>query len=457
MGLARTCIVPYIGSHTLELEHEGSMPKKRRSAEVWKNPFIIGHLAEGEGFADREKEVARICTALRDPSSRVLVYGDRRVGKSSALRVAAEQVRAGGLPVAVVDLANATSAEAAAQRVLAAVQKEVGRRWSDLLLKAVGKLKGTVTVTPSLAPDGTLSLAFSVTPATDPSGKVKQFIEVLDAIEAELDVRGVELGLGLDEFQRLRQWCGDEIDWPLKEMFERHRRIGYVLAGSEKSLIEQMLENKKAGFWKVVEILPMGPIPERELADWLVERSKATGLGLSPDAAAAVIRIAGPRTRDVVQLARAVWDRTRSKGAAGTEDVVEAMDLLVVEQAALHQKLWMRLHDVARKVLLLVATEPKAELTGASTLSKHNLGPKTTVHRVLKDLVVGEVLVEAVDGFLFDDPFFRRWVQLNVLQDVGREAPPLLNTWKQQGLNLADVHKRPLNIEGVSVYNQSAP
>lgn len=401
------------------------MPKNRGPAEVEKNPFIIGHLAEGEGFADREQEVARICTALRDPSSRVLVYGDRRVGKSSTLRVAAQQVRAGGVPVAVVDLGNATSAEAAAQRVLAAVQKEVGRRWSDLLLKAVGKLKGTVTVTPSLAPDGTLSLAFSVTPATDPSEKVKQFIEVLDAIEAELDVRGVELGLGLDEFQRLRQWCGEEIDWPFKEMFERHRRIGYVLAGSEKSLIEQMLENKKAGLWKVVDILPMGPIPKRELADWLLERSNATGLALSPDAANAVIRIAGPRTRDVVQLARAVWDRTRSKGSAGTEDVVETMDLLVVEQAALHQKLWVRLHDVARKALLLLATEPKAELTGASTLGKHNLGPKTTVHRVLKDLVAGEVLVEAAEGLLFDDPFFHRWVQLNVLQDVGREAPPI--------------------------------
>jgi len=402
------------------------MPKKRRSAEAERNPFIIGHLAEGEGFADRDKEVARICAALRDPSSRVLVYGDRRMGKSSTVRVAAEEVRAAGLPVAVVDLGNATSAEAAAQRVLAAVEKEVGRRWSDLLLNAVGKLKGTVTVTPSVAPDGTLSLAFTVTPAPEPSGKVKQFIEVLDAIESELDVRDLEIGLGLDEFQRLRKWCGEDFDWPLKEMFERHRRIGYVLAGSERSLIEQMLENKKAGFWKVVDILPMGPLPESELADWLAERSKATGLGLSPDAAVAVIRIAGPRTRDVVQLARAVWDRTRSKGSAGTDDVVETMDLLVVEQAALHQKLWLRLHDVARKVLLLLATDAKAEVTGAGTLSKHNLGPKTTVHRVLKDLVEGEVLVESVEGgHLFDDPFFRRWVQLNVLQDVGLEAPPL--------------------------------
>jgi hypothetical protein len=41
--------------------------------------------------------------------------------------------------------------------------------------------------------------------------------------------------------------------------------------------------------------------------------------------------------------------------------------------------------------------------------------------------VTEEVLVDQGPGGLaFDDPFFRRWVQLNVLEDIGRNAPPLL-------------------------------
>ena len=45
--------------------------------------------------------------------------------------------------------------------------------------------------------------------------------EVLDAVEAELEERKLTLGLGLDEFQRLGRWYGDDIAWQLKELLEQ--------------------------------------------------------------------------------------------------------------------------------------------------------------------------------------------------------------------------------------------
>ncbi len=103
------------------------MPRRKPPA----NPFIIGHPAEGEHFADRETEVDRIAKAFADPSGRLMVYGDRRLGKSSAVHRAATIARERGTAVAIVDLATATSATAAAQRVLAAVHREIGERWRD--------------------------------------------------------------------------------------------------------------------------------------------------------------------------------------------------------------------------------------------------------------------------------------------------------------------------------------
>jgi hypothetical protein len=97
-----------------------------------------------------------------------------------------------------------------------------------------------------------------------------------------------------------------DIDWPLKELLERHRRIGYVLAGSERTIIEQMIGNKKTGLWKLVDVLDMKPIEPEILNRWLVERAAARRLELSSEAAGAIIRLAWPRTRDIVQLARAV-------------------------------------------------------------------------------------------------------------------------------------------------------
>ena len=58
------------------------MPKRRVPRS---NPFLPSVPARGAHFADREREVARIAEAYRTPASRLVVYGERRMGKTSAI------------------------------------------------------------------------------------------------------------------------------------------------------------------------------------------------------------------------------------------------------------------------------------------------------------------------------------------------------------------------------------
>lgn len=389
------------------------------------NPFIIGHPAEGEHFADRVDEVAVIKRTFLDPSSRLVVYGERRLGKSSAVARAAVAVREIGQAVAIIDLAKVTSAEAAAQKVLSAVHSEIGRRWTDTALGLIKRLRaGSVSLTGGVDATGQPSVSFTVNPAlSGPNGQI--FTDVLDAIEAELQSRNLTMGIALDEFQRLRLWCGDGIDWPLKSMFERHRHIAYVLAGSERALIAQMLANKKAGLWKVVDILDMQPIPGAELARWLVQRASSTGVEFDDMAAASVVLLAGPRTRDVVQLARVLWDATAAAGTATNAEAVAALDQLVQEQGSLHFRAWQAYEGKVHQTLLaLLAGNPHLKVTSANVLRVHALGPKSTVSRALKQLVDDEILVQSPAGaYHCDDPFFRRWLELNVFEDFGLPIP----------------------------------
>jgi hypothetical protein len=68
-------------------------------------------------------------------------------------------------------------------------------------------------------------------------------------------------------------------------------------------------------------------------------------------------------------------------------------------------------------------------LLAAETLRAYSPGPKSTVASTLEALVEHEVLVRDATngstGYRFDDPFFRRWVEVNALPDLGRSAPPL--------------------------------
>ena len=137
--------------------------------DTTRNPFIIGHPARGASLADRVSEVERLTNALTDPSGRLLLYGDRRNGKSSIIGEAADRARAAKTPVIVVDLAKVTSVEGAAKAILEALSTELGRRWKDMATSLVARFRSSrvqVGAQPDLA-GGLPTITFSISPSEE--------------------------------------------------------------------------------------------------------------------------------------------------------------------------------------------------------------------------------------------------------------------------------------------------
>ena len=82
-------------------------------------------LTEGAHFTDREAEVARMAAALRTPGAKLVVYGDRRLGKTSALERAAERRHLRSL---LAELARRAHRE---------FHVELGRIWESEVSKAL--------------------------------------------------------------------------------------------------------------------------------------------------------------------------------------------------------------------------------------------------------------------------------------------------------------------------------
>jgi hypothetical protein len=387
-----------------------------------KNPFIVGILATGKALANRAAEVARLVAALTDVDRRLIYYGDRRMGKSSALEEAAIRARKKGAKVAVADLATATGMDDAAKRVLEAVYHEVGRSWRESIERIAGAVKARISWAPLAAHGlGEFSLAIERGGATSPTF----FPETLKALNAELERRRLRIGLAIDEFQRLFLWGGEDAQWALKSAIERHRQVAYVLTGSSKSVIAQFVASKKHGMWKAADAIEFGPIAPDEMVHWMRKRARETGVEMDVGCAEAIVRTAGPRTRDIVQLARGVWDRGRVRRGealrlAQADSVGPAFDAIVGEQAALFTQLWTSLPRAQQRVLAVLAGLPDAQLTADETLARFDLGAKSTVQTALESLVGEETLQREQRGkYVFDDPYYRRWVQLNIVSDLG--------------------------------------
>lgn len=388
------------------------------------NPFLPAVIARGRHFADREGEVRRLRRVYASPGSRLVVYGDRRMGKSSALDRAAELSRRNGQKVAIASFATASDAADAAKSLVLAVGEQLGRRWREALESILGRLQGSLVVKPSPLPGLPSSLHLTLGLGEEVS-QTQIVPAALQSIHLELEARGLTLAIAIDEFQRLHEWGGEDAEWALKAAIEQHPRIAYVLAGSQRTLIEAMISRKGRALWKQAEALPFGPVPPEEMAAWIHSMAARTGAEFTLDACDRIVEIAGPRTRDIVQLAREVWFESRRIGLVGPEQIDMARDQMIRVQDALYAAQWRSLTPVAQRILRALAQEPELTPTGANALARYRLGPKSTVGQTLQRLVADELLVAPADaGYSFDDPFLRRWIELRVFPDLGLIPPP---------------------------------
>lgn len=390
-----------------------------------RNPFRIHGVATGDAFADRKDEVTRMVAALGDPGSKLIVYGPRRMGKTSALLRAIERVRKAGGHAFFADLSTASSAADMSNRVLAAAGAVLGRSMRDFITDLVSRLKLSVTLTADPA-SGMLLPGLDLQAREWDAGRQRETLtDVLDALDAMAAKRGICIGVALDEFQEITALGGEKADWQLRGAMQRHENLSYVLAGSHTHLIERMT-GQAGAFYKLADKMAFGPIDGSILAKWIEKRMKSAGTDTA-GIGRLVVDAGGTRTRDIMQLARVCWDRARGTGTLTAETVEAAMREIVAEENDLFLRQWKTLTPLQQNVLRAVAAGDRG-LTTAATLRRFSLASSGAATNAAAALVEKQFLFRAHDipavgdaptGYLFDSPFFRAWVWWAALADLG--------------------------------------
>lgn len=379
------------------------------------NPFRIGEHVTGAFFTDRVEEVHRIHRGLVEPS-RLLVYGPRRMGKSSAIAMAAARAREDGGLVVQADLSTATTVLDVSARLLRSLYRET-RSLRLRVEELLGGLEPRVSFTPGDAgtPPG---ISFGVERRTGSAGDHRRSLE--GVIERLAAVRGDEdrpLAVVLDEFQAVRELGGEAGEWHLRDVIQRHGGLSFICAGSQESLIREMI-GPKAAFHKMFEHLHVGPIEAEHLARWIEDRLRS-GVAVRDGVGREILDRAGPRTQDVVQVARQLYFRGLSGGSpVGRADVAAALDDVVRHEEPIVRSLWNELSAHQQDVLRVVALGAE-QLFSAEVRDRYGLPAASSIQRAVQALVRRGLLVRDGSRISFDSPFVRRWVRREVAPDLG--------------------------------------
>jgi hypothetical protein len=245
--------------------------------------------------------------------------------------------------------------------------------------------------------------------------------QVLDGLESLAASKKTNVGLVLDEFQDIAKFGGEDAEWHLRGIVQRHKHVSYIFAGSQEHLIRAMVTSGRA-FYKMLDQHHFGPIDQDHMAGWVDRRMQSAGL-TSSFAGAACVNLTGPRTRDIVQLARKCVDRAVESTVA-YDDVAASYVELIEDQDDSIRNWWNTLTSLQQNVLRAVAGSSSG-LTTADTRKKFSLESSGSITNAAAALLEEGHLVRTDNGsgYVFDSPFVRGWVIIHALPDIGVQLP----------------------------------
>ncbi len=374
------------------------------------NPFVYGEVVPAAAFVDREDELRRLTADLAS-GQKVFLISPRRYGKSSLVRRALDALDRQGTLTVEVTLSSYSSylafLEGYARAVLSATTRwERAVAW---IREALGTVRPELRLEPDAGGGTAMTVAF---PAARGARDVSRIAAEVFQLPARLaDARRRAVAVSLDEFQAVGAFNGGSVEEALRAAVQHQRRVGYVFAGSEPTLMERMIGPRRP-FYKAGPVMRLDRIPADQFGRFIETRFTRTGLRVDPGFGAAVLDLAGHLPYDVQRLAHEAWDDARSAGVkrVGLEHLHATLTRLLAEQAVVFESAWQRLTLAQRAVLRAAALEDGRELLSADVRQRHRLGGASTVQAALAALARQDLLMRDAGRWLVIDSLMREWI-----------------------------------------------
>jgi len=373
------------------------------------NPFVYGEVVPPAAFVDREQELDRLRRDLND-GQKVFLISPRRYGKSSLIRQALRAAAKAGALTCEVTVASYSSYLGFLEgytRALASLQErwDLARAWLTDALATV-----RVDVRPDSG-DGPGRIAVTF-PDVRTERELSQLATAVFALPGRLaDTRRRRVVVALDEFQAIAGFNGGSVEQSLRAAIQHQRRVGYVFAGSEPSLMERMLSPRRP-FYKAGPVMRLEKIPPDTFAAFIESRFARTGIKAEPGVGAAHVELAGNMPYDVQRLAHETWDDVHAAGKrrVDVDDLHATLSRLLAEQHMIFEAMWQRLTLPQRATLRAVVLTEGRELLSADVRQRYRLGGPSTVQSALAALRREDVIAREHQQYTVIDSLMREWV-----------------------------------------------
>ncbi len=364
------------------------------------SPFKYGTIVSGRDFCGRKALLKQIADYI-ESSQRIVILGERRVGKSSTVYEAILK-----LPkrrFLYVDLMGIKSIDGLCRRILRAIViLEQKTAWFEKIIKTLSYLKPMISIDP-ITSMPTVSFDASV------EIKANSIPEVLALFESLEKKRF--LIVVFDEFQDiLNLEDSHEALALLRSKIQFQSDIPYIFIGSIRHKMDEIFTHPDSPFFKSAIPLTVGPLPYDEFSQFLKDKFSTGHRAIDNEVLEKVFEIANNTPGDVQQLCEALWEVTSDNKIIGLENLKDALELIFTREQKSYENYLNLLTNIQLRCLMAIAKQGGKSVFSVFFLKAAGFNNPSSVRRAITRMVKLNILFESGGEYRFVNPFFRAWL-----------------------------------------------
>ena len=371
------------------------------------NPFVFGEIIDGANFVNRTDELSNLVRDLAD-GQKVFLLSPRRFGKSSLVALALLKLKKRHIHTVNLTVSSYSSYAQFLEKFAEKVLRAAGpwERVKDWATRFGRQVKPDVSINMAT---GEISLSLGKGAGFDP----RPIAPDVFALPGELTKNaGFRMAICLDEFQQISQFNGGSVENAIRNQVQEQREVGYVFAGSQPSLMEEMLSAKRP-FHKAGPQMFLDKIPANDWKDFITRHFRKRSRTLDEQGLGTLLASADLIPYDVQRIAHELWDyaELKDKRQLDVSDVKSVIESLVTSQSTYYELLWEQLSARQRAALQAIAYRGASEMYSQAVREEFRLGPASSVQRALQSLDSRDILDRYKGSYFFLDPLFPSWIR----------------------------------------------
>lgn len=372
-----------------------------------RNPFRYGGVIGDEAFCNRRRERADLLRAMEN-GEKLFVYSERRMGKTSLVRLVLDRLPKRSYLGVYVDLWP-TDGEPSFVAALARALAEAMGPSPDKILAAARTFFGRLAPSLTLDSEGKTVVSFGV----QGGAKVGPALDEVLAAPGRIAKEGRrKVVIVLDEFQQIMEYGSDLLERRLRSAIQHQSDVSFIFLGSRKHLIQKMFLDGSRPLYRSAGHYPLGTIGFDDWLPFIWERFHNARRKISDEQIAEIVRLTDGHPFYTQHLCHALWEIADAGRTIAEPLIGQALDTLLAREAYAYTTLWESLTGNQRRFLEgLARAEGSVQPFASEFIRRHRLGTASSAQRAVESLLARDVIDRDEGSFTILDRFFRLWIQ----------------------------------------------